>query len=396
MSIICVYHSADTDGRVSAGIVKQKFPATEVEFVPANYNLDANLKLDQDTTLIIVDFSFSLEAMQDMEKIVKELIWIDHHPVIEEYKAAGFNPPGLRGLDESAAYYCWKYFFPDLPVPDYVRYTSDYDTWKHALPESHAFNAAMYNEKVYSINQYPWERLNNPEYVKILLKNGNKILEFSKLKRTVVKPHIFETMFQGYKTVAINMRNTNSTVFDGYETDADIMMTFGLYSNLDEARVTTYSKEGSVHVGELMKEFGGGGHAGAAGCVMPWARLPLCKKTDVKINFYLEPILNAVKADKYIADYYSSDNRRTFKSLNRMGNILGTSVCTVNHPLWMPITAYEDIVAWSFIGGQYLYRLYRYNSVSPIATAVLANVENLMEMPDGSLWWLDDSLLITV
>lgn len=395
MSIICVYHSADIDGRVSAGIVKQKYPNEAVDFVPSNYGLTTNLNLDKDTTVIIVDFSFDLPTMKDIKERAKELIWIDHHPIINQHKEAGFDTAGLRDTAESAAYYCWKYFFPEREVPNYVKFTSDYDTWKHQLPESMAFNAAMYNEPMFNINTYNWSRLEDPIYIKELLTNGNRILNFAKLKNEVVRPHIFDTEIAGHKAVAINMRNTNSTVFndcghEGYK----VMITFGKYNNMDTPRVTIYAKDNSVDVGKIAESFGGGGHPGAAGFTVPWDLLPLCSKQETTINYYLKPIMEVIDNDEYLREFYFKENSRVYKSLGSQTVFMGHTITMINHPLWAPMRSNyytaSDAIAWSFISGQYLYRAY-INDTS--FRDELKNRYNGTVMVDGSVWFLNDTLL---
>jgi len=395
MSIICVYHSADIDGKVSAGIVKMHYKSDYVEFVPSNYGLNTRLNLTPDTTLIIVDFSFDLDVMREMEKQVKKLIWIDHHPVIEQYKEQGYNPEGLRGQEHSAAYYCWKYFFPDKKVPDFVRYTSDYDTWAHTMPESMAFNAAMYNEPMPTINSYDWNRLLDDTYMEYLLNSGRRILEFADIKRRAVKSHIFQTTFMGHKTAAINMRNTNSTIFDDCGIECSIMMTFGKYANLENPRVTIYSTDNTVNVGKLAESLGGGGHAGAAGFTVGWHDLPLCPKADVRLEYHLGEIDSMLKEDRHIHDFYVKECNRVYKSMGSIRQFLGVEVVGINHPLWSdgmtPYRDCDDVVAWSFMGGRYLYRVYAYSQ--ELRNIVMSSHSPTI-MPDGGLWFLDDGMLI--
>jgi len=398
MSIICIYYSADIDGRMSAGIVKMRYPNDSIDFVPANYGLDTRLNLDENTTVIIVDFSFDLPTMQDIKARSKELIWIDHHPIINQHKAAGFDTAGLRDTVESAAYYCWKYFFPDREVPIYVRYTSDYATWKHTMPESMTFNAAMYNENLRNINSYNWIALEDPSYITTLLKNGKHLLSFTDLIRLMIRPYIFETTIAGYKAVAINMRNTNSTIFDdcGYK-DYQVMLTFGKYGNMNTPRVTIYAKDPSINVGKIAESFGGGGHEGAAGFTVPWDELPLCPKKGATIHDYLKPVMDVVNNDAYIKEFYLKDHYRIGRSLGTTTVFMDHTINTINHPLWAPISnnSYpeSDAIAWAFIAGEYLYRVYVNDTVfrDQIKVAYGGNI-----MDDGSLWFLNDKLLFTL
>lgn len=397
MKVICVYHSADTDGRVSAGIVKQAYPNEPVEFIPSNYGSPTNIRVDKDTTIIIVDFSFDIEYMRKLQMDAKELIWIDHHPVIEQYKAQGFDPPGLRAMEHSAAYYCWKYFFPKEEVPQYVIYTSDYDTWQHKFKESMAFNAAMINEPIFNINSYSWSRLTDDNYLTYLLNNGNRILEFNKFKNQQVKDHIFETTVKGNKAVAINMRNTNSTIFEicDYK-NYKVMMTFGIYSYSTAPRVSLYATDDTVDVGKIAEEMGGGGHAGAAGFISLWENLPLCQPSPYTIANHIKPVLDILEQDAYLREIYFKECSKVYRSQGANNKFMNREIIAVNHPLWAPNRSNfyaSETIAWSFVKGHYLYRAYL-NDMS--FKDELNKVYSCVEMEDGSLWFLHNELLFTV
>ena len=87
MKIVCVYHSIDLDGWMSAAIVKHWFNQQEVpnkkdehintiDFIGYNYGQPIP-DLSEYDKVIMCDISFPPEEMDKIE--LKKLVWIDHH-----------------------------------------------------------------------------------------------------------------------------------------------------------------------------------------------------------------------------------------------------------------------------------------------------------------------------
>ena len=155
MKTVCIYHSLDLDGWMSAAIVKHWWirvqnssfiqgitnknyytnPNTgedNIEFIGYNYGQPIP-DLSEYYKVIMCDISFPNEIMEEIELncATDEFIWIDHHKSaiesvntdiiinIKDDDIRHIN--GLRDTKYAACELTWKYFFPNEPMPEIVR-----------------------------------------------------------------------------------------------------------------------------------------------------------------------------------------------------------------------------------------------------------------------------------
>jgi oligoribonuclease NrnB/cAMP/cGMP phosphodiesterase (DHH superfamily) len=147
---ICYYHNTDLDGISSAAIVKHRFP--DVSLHGVNYN--DKVKVPDNTTLIIiVDFSFPMHIMEEMQNICP-VIWIDHHhSAIEEFNQYHKlkNITAVHLIGRAACELTWRHFFPEQALPTAIHLLGIYDTWRINEKPSH-----------FDLVQSPWENITLP------------------------------------------------------------------------------------------------------------------------------------------------------------------------------------------------------------------------------------------
>lgn len=207
---IHIWHHFDADGFCAAAVVRG-FLNIENDFLKEHdkynpimqvlnhsYPMKWNNVSDGDV-IFIVDYSFTrnddvAEILSRMDKV--RFIWIDHHvssiklieeqPELEELAKEGLiytDSPKLSGCYLAYIYMLWNYSAENreihickddvcelkdkLPVPDFVRLVSDYDTFSHSCENSVEFVKALefvglkncfYNDSVYF-------KLGNVKYV---------------------------------------------------------------------------------------------------------------------------------------------------------------------------------------------------------------------------------------
>jgi oligoribonuclease NrnB/cAMP/cGMP phosphodiesterase (DHH superfamily) len=171
MRTVCIYHSRDLDGWMSAAIVKKWFlgnnheggvvhsfennwerptcmvnTPNELSMLGWDYG-DEIPDLSEYDKVIMCDISFPKEEMVQIDLKSKDgLHWIDHH--LSAIKANNFNSErdgkshhvaGLRDTNFAACELTWKYFFPNKEMPEIVRLLGRYDCfghkqqWKHVV-----------------------------------------------------------------------------------------------------------------------------------------------------------------------------------------------------------------------------------------------------------------------
>ena len=142
---ICIYHGNCADGFTSAWIVNKIHP--DADFVAGVYQTtppDVTGKV-----VYMVDFSYKLPVMEELATKALKIIHIDHHATaIEDLK--DFNPTNIEKVysyenTESGAMLCWRYFFPDVEVPSFVKHIDDRDRWQFKLPGTREIQANLFS-----------------------------------------------------------------------------------------------------------------------------------------------------------------------------------------------------------------------------------------------------------
>lgn len=263
---LCFYHD-DMDGRCSAAIVRRAMGA-DVKFVAMGYgDLIPWELVGQVDTVIIVDFSFSLDDMERIDSLA-ELTWIDHHVTALTDLQSLKDVPGARALDQAACVLTWKFFFPNDAVPTAVLYVGDRDIWKHEYPETKPFGEGLYQEDTDPENDQVWTPLLNDDHNSLneLISRG-EVLYKARIKRSerLISSKGFELDFEGHSTLALNARGNGDLGEIIRQQGYEIGYCYSEAAQNGEivTFVTLYSD--SVDVSEIARKYGGGGHKAAAG-----------------------------------------------------------------------------------------------------------------------------------
>jgi len=266
--LLCLHHN-DADGLCAGAIVRRRF-GNDVELIETNYGQPVPWKkVDAAQTVIVTDFSL---PKADMLRIYRakgqNFIWIDHHISAIKEMSDHAGIAGLRHVDEAACVLTWQYFFPDEPVPPAVTYIGDRDIWRFAYPQTRAFSEGLFFADTRAGNDALWLALfNNDEaMVQSLMERGQILLEARLIGiARRVDAYSFETTFNGFRTLAINLPSSGDVGHHICSLGYDVAYVYS-ESELDgvvTTYVTLYSETADVSV--LAKKYGGGGHKGAAG-----------------------------------------------------------------------------------------------------------------------------------
>jgi len=271
-NVICFYHT-DLDGICSAAIVQHSH-SVDIEFRGINYGHDFPWKDIQDKTVIMVDFS--LQPFDDMIRLAKEaksFTWIDHHKTaLAEERKVSQHIDGLRRDGEAGCELTWDFFMGgERPWP--VTALGRWDVWDHSDPRYNHFQFGMR-----SINPMPedaiWKQLFDTSiYANTFSANiveiGKSIVEYtSQAFAEMVSAYAFETRFEGLKIIACNCAfRGGSKIFESVwdEEKYDAMLVYRWSPKAGAYTCSLYTEKEGVDVGEIAKQYGGGGHKGAAG-----------------------------------------------------------------------------------------------------------------------------------
>jgi len=294
---IVIFHKVDLDGWMSAAIVKKKYP--DVELIGWDYGEDNPMIYDEEKytpgenefaigskeKVIMVDIAFDPEVMIYLrERAVKPLsfIWIDHHKsaIMDSIKHNYQGVAGTRDMEFAACELTWKYFFPDDPVPESVELLGLYDSFRHKTKSAEIQKRVMqfqYAARAYWFDPISCARaLRDGFNVEPCIQSGKAIFAYLEMEALQIYAKGFpitlkeiidnkDNSFIFRKFICVNRERFNPANFgidyhkDGYDGAACFWYQDGKW------HWSLYNANGKVDVSEICKEYGGGGHPGAAG-----------------------------------------------------------------------------------------------------------------------------------
>jgi len=273
--ILCFYHK-DLDGICAASIVKHKFP--DCECIGLTYEKDLPNLPEKGKTIYIVDYTFPVDYMHQLNEdhIVH---WIDHHHnAISEVKSSGFKASGSETLDPSysGAALTWMHFNRHIKLPRFIELVSNWDLWKHDDPECVYFHYGIFCNADTSPGAEVWNKLNNAAHLSLVSETIiREIVECGKKARSyqgiIDKDHVqrfaYVVDFEGHKALVANYHRGTSEIFDSIiEEDkyrCDVMI---IYSHRKNGyKYSIRSNDDTVDVALIAKKYGGNGHRASAG-----------------------------------------------------------------------------------------------------------------------------------
>lgn len=271
-----VIHHNDADGRCAAAIVerwnnKQQRPS-RLRFIEMDYKDPCPLEeIKQDESVFIVDFHFKPPDMVALRERAGWVCWCDHHVTSKEYDYAQEEPalPGLRDFSDKGqcgAELTWQYLFPQEPIPYAVRILGDYDSWRlEHTPLTFLFYEGLKIQGTHPVSPV-WDQLfglDSEGQVARIASDGETIVAYrDSYCNEMLSGYGYETMICGVQAYACNIYKFGSKGFSDAMGAYPLCIAY-VHDGL-QYTVSLYSL-GTVDVSAIAKEFGGGGHKGAAG-----------------------------------------------------------------------------------------------------------------------------------
>jgi hypothetical protein len=273
-----LYHFPCSDGKLAA-LAAWKFfsinlPNKQVDYIPMQIGAPPPPNLEGKNVLIC-DYSFRKDVLNDLLQTVNKLLIIDHHKSAEKDLIDIDEKYKIFDMDHSGAMLTWFYFFDDLEPPLLFEYVQDRDIWTKALPftdEFHSWFSTLPMEfseydkymdddllsDMIQLKGVAFKELND-HYIKQAVEYA--VPKFCKIKdkyyfvayvnSTILKSDIGHELFQKYPLVDFT----------------------AIYSIGDFAESTSFSLRSTkkhADVSEIAFSLGGGGHAEASGVKVPF------------------------------------------------------------------------------------------------------------------------------
>lgn len=283
IKIAILFHKIDFDGLCSYAIVHDavllnhavcQIPV-EITAIPWNRGDDIP-ELTSFDTVYILDICLPAENMKNTASKTR-LIWIDHHETsIREMSEAGLSHlEGLRGKGVAACELAWNYMNRSEKLPKAVAMLSAYDVWDKKRfkwnEETLSFQYGLRNRYTLDAQRFKDDFPAILRETEQITDEGRSILKYIRSAgRIAVRNYGFDVTVAGkMKGLAVLSDNGGSVPYEesALERNAEVIILANRLGD-DRYKVSCFCPDGhpSVHLGEYLKAFyGGGGHECAAG-----------------------------------------------------------------------------------------------------------------------------------
>lgn len=309
---IHIWHHNDNDGRLGAYICAEAekgaigYDVESVIFHEMDYKSDPSFdEVGPCDICVIVDYSFRIELIRELCNIAAKVVWIDHHEtaIRTDDKINAVTPAavqGIRSREHSACRLAWDHYHAGFICPYVVMLVDDYDTWKHEIGDTKAFNAGSYlhDTRPGSDRAFWGQMMDDMAMVQQVCNQGSVILEYNaQVNRSRAKRYAWAGMIYDTPCICLD-GNKTSSVFDSLNVDdffhieqifanrrmqvptaADVVNPREFENWWKETRIimltyihdgneydcSIYSEHPEVDCSRIAESYGGGGHRGAAG-----------------------------------------------------------------------------------------------------------------------------------
>jgi hypothetical protein len=266
---LCIYHGNCADGFGAAWVFK-RHADREHDFHPGVYQDAPPDCAGRDVYL--VDFSYKRAVVQEICKVAKRVVLIDHHKTAIEDLAPLIQSRTIESLTDvnhSGAVLAWKWFNGNEDgMPPLLRHIEDRDLWRFALPGTREIQANVFS---HPYDFETWDKLmalplGHLEVggAAIERKHHKDIAELVKVCR--------REMTIGGIVVPVASLPYTLTSDAGHLMASEHPSRIGAcYWDTPSGRVFSLrSTDDGPDVSEIAKQYGGGGHAHASGFRVPY------------------------------------------------------------------------------------------------------------------------------
>ena len=267
---IILYHRNCPDGSTAGAIAFKKF-GEEAVYIPCSYGdgLPEEIILNtekNETHLYILDFSFDIDTLKSLDAEFKSVTILDHHEsVMTEVTSI---PGGHFDNNKSGASLAWDFFF-GTTVPEFVKTIETIDLFKDENNRLEDITAYI-NSLDYSLETYTKLLETFGDKKSQYTAEGKAINRYVRLLEDMVTSDFDVVLFEGIVMPAVNITfdvNTKSRILSKlYKILPSVAMSYR-WSN-GKWKISIRSDR-TYDVTQIAKKYGGGGHAGASGFVIP-------------------------------------------------------------------------------------------------------------------------------
>lgn len=271
---LVIYHGNCADGFSAAWCFWRKY-RDGADYVGGVYQQSPPDVDGRDVYL--VDFSYKAAVVEEMLRKAGNITLIDHHKTaiddLEHLRSGGYDFRPLNwfcDLNRSGATLAWDYLFPDEPRPLLLGHIEDRDLWRFKLPGTREIQALVFS---YQYDFERWDRLMTADQVELLkMTAAGAAIERKHHKDVAELVGVCKRRMTigGHDVPVASLPYT--LVSDAAHAMAQHEPFAACYWDTAEGRVFGLrAADDGIDVSDIAKQYGGGGHAKAAGFKVPRA-----------------------------------------------------------------------------------------------------------------------------
>lgn len=254
----CIYHANCADGVMSAVVCSLANPGITLYAASDRVN-PPPAELIDGKEVVIADFSYPLEVIQDIHRRARNLVLLDHHQTAE--KALGHLPYCIFEKDKSGAQVCWDFFFPGHSQPLLLQAVGEADLGRSDLPFTRPL-MVMAEVLPFEVERWLDLLMAVESDLEGQIKHAAAIAAWRSEKINRLMERSFLTEIAGHVVPAINSADFKSELGRRLCKGHDFAAIF----SGSEGRwyISLRSSAEGVDVARIAEKFGGGGHRNAA------------------------------------------------------------------------------------------------------------------------------------
>ena len=265
-----IYHASCPDG-FGAAWAAHRVLGEQAQYLPMNHG-DPIPQMDDDASVYILDFSFDRARMDELHRKHGQdnVVLLDHH--ITAAQELDGLPNCHIDLSKSGAVLSWEHFHTGSAVPTLLRYVQDKDLWTWELPDSRAISAYLSScemdfatwDNIARAFETAEGHLKAVEAGKAVLRSRQQAV------REIAQSAHFGQVGE-HRVPVVNSPIMQSEIGEYLVNTHPESPFAAIYFDVSPTirKWSLRSRRNGFDVSRLAKQFGGGGHAAAAGFSQP-------------------------------------------------------------------------------------------------------------------------------
>lgn len=267
---LCIYHAHCADGFGAAWAVWRRYGGDLAFHAGAHGTAPPDCRGHD---VLIVDFSYKLPGMEQIIAEANTVTILDHHKTAQADIQPLLDSGAIAGefdMTRSGAAMAWDWCFPGEPRPRLIGHIQDRDLWQFELTGTRQIGAVLFTyEQDFEVwsdiartleTEAGWQTL----YTTGLTLERKHQIDLKQLVEVCARTMVIA----GERVPVANLPYM-------YASDAGNLMAQGqpfaasYYDTANGRKFSLRSRDSGRDVSEIARHYGGGGHARAAGFIMP-------------------------------------------------------------------------------------------------------------------------------